>query len=735
MTKRSLVLAVLLTLLMFAWAQAESEFFKTFTDNYHDLSTELANKPPAELAEISDFVYEKDVATFTFEQGKMFLLRNVEGRPTTAIFLGKGHATIDIPTHTERMSLLYASGDSVVDESFEMAFLRFSDDFDLRLKEKYQFEQTELTWRDFNKAQQGEFFFRPIVAHKYDNHFQLLRSLYERAEDGYFWIDFNRYGYSFDPNRPEEVEVAYEHEGGDVVMTSGALMQRREKEIYGDDRISDISYPTTALAREGTLVLGGAKGKKVDEASVELRMQINKDSLRFLSAFLHHNLKLDSVYYNGAPVDYWRRRDFAFIGVILPEYRYSGDTVGLQLWYHGKDYRTALPSVENPAPSPHILAFDIPSGYNYVMPAMVLGESPRSKYVRYNVVPQQPYRMFQFQPCVSGYDTIPVISDIGLTLNFLKSSHIRKKNYECFIPDEHYRSVTMEAFNYMTGRFGSPPGTFGVYVHPEGDCSMPGLMPVSQVQCLVDGTGGLHMSAANMAARQWFGSFMRPKTDRELWLGDALPDYLSLMYVSAGVSPSVSFGELGRRRNAMYTIFENDEDWPLAAGRRLSTIHRTYKGAWVLHMLRFMMFDTEKMSDRTFLKFLNQFRILSTSTLFSNQDFIKLAEKHYGEPLDWFFDHWLYGRNYPEYNVEFVRNEREDGHYLSATVATKNVLPDFQMPVMIRVEAEDGSSTYHRQMISGLEDSFELGPFATEPKDILYNEFYSVLSKDNVDVK
>ncbi|RKX24726.1 MAG: hypothetical protein DRP45_07605, partial [Candidatus Zixiibacteriota bacterium] len=404
MTKRSLILAVLLTLLLFAWAQAESEFFKAFTDNYHELSTELANKPPAELAEISDFVYEKDVATFTFEQGKMYLLRNVEGRPTTAIFLGKGHATIDIPTHTERISLLYASGDSVVDETFEMAFLHFSDDFDLRLKERYQFEQTELSWRDFSKSQQGEFFFRPIVAHKYDNHFQLLRSLYERVEDGYFWIDFNRYVYSFDPSRPEEVEVAYEHEGGNIATTRGAVMQRREKAIYGDDRVSDIDYPTTALAREGTLVMGGLNGKRVDEASVELRLQINKDSLRFLSVFLNHSLKLDSIYYNGASVDYWRRRNFTFIGVILPEYRYSGDTVGLQLWYHGKDYRTALPSVENPAPSPHILTFDIPSGYNYIMPAMVLGESPRSKYVRYNVKPQEPYRMFRFQACVTGYD-------------------------------------------------------------------------------------------------------------------------------------------------------------------------------------------------------------------------------------------------------------------------------------------------------------------------------------------
>lgn len=715
--------------------QAETDFFKSFKDNYRQLGSSLNTKPPAEVAQISDFIYQKDVATFTFKEGTIYLLRNLDGRPTTAIFLGEGHAHIDIPSQTEQQTLMYASGDSVVDESFTVAFMNFSDDFDLRLKEKFDFENGVLGWRDFNKSQQGEFYFKPVVMHQFDNYFQLLASLYERKEDGYFWIDFNRYNFTFDPNVAEEVVVGYELEGGHLVCTPGAVMQRREKGIYDNYRMSDIGYPTTIDQLQGTLTMGGLDGINIKRAAIDVELRINRDSLRFVSLFLDHDLIIDSVYYNGAPVDYWRRTDFNFMGVILPEYRHSDETITIRLVYRGRNYLIALPFVENPKPSPHNLTFEVPSGYNYIMPAMVREESPSGKYDRYSVNPTEPYRMFQFQPYASGFDTIPVVSDVGITLSFLKSDNISKVRFDCFVPDEYYRQTTLEVFDYLTSRLGMPPATFAVWVYPEMGRSMPGLMGVPQVQCLVDGTGGLHMTAGNAAARQWFGAMMQPKTDREFWLLDAVPDYLSMMCVSKGVSPTVFFGELQRRRNLYYTFCENGDDRPLAGGRRVDPVLRMVKGDWVLHMLRYLMFDLETKSDRPFLKFLNELKILCNNSLYSNEDFIKLAEKHYGETLDWFFAHWLYSRNFPEYDVKMTREERSDGNYIVGEVTTKKIGDNFKMPVIFRVTSEDGQSTYHRLMIEGKQDHFELGPFPYMPKDVIFNEFYGVLSKDHVDLK
>lgn len=719
-------------LLLTATAGADSDFFKEFKTDYGILGSELSSKPPAELADISDFVYEKDVATFTFKSGKIYLLREIDGRATAAIFLGEGHASIEIPSHVERQSLWYAARDSVVDETFEVAFVNFSDDFDLKLKERFQFEKTVLPWRDFNKAQQGEFFFQPQLYHAYDHYFELLRSHFERKADGFFFIDFNRYGFSFDPNRPEEVIVAYEHEGGDQELTEGAVMQRKEKNIYGDLEMSHVAYPTTMVSREGTLIMSGLDGKHIDQAQIDLSFTVNVDSLRFVSLFLHHNLTVDSVYYKGAPCDFQRRGSFTFMGVIMPEYRHQGDTVTLRLWYDGNDYVDFLPFVEDPTPSRIALKLDVPSGYNYCLPSarIVEGANPKRRY--YECEPPDLYRLFTFQPLASGFDTLTAVSDIGVTLEFLKSSHVTKNNFTCFILDQKYEKTVTDAFNCLAGRLGPPPGSFVVDVYPQPGSVMPGLISVSQTECYVDNTGGLTMNAANMGSRLWFGALMRPMSDREFWLLDALPDYLSLYCVLANINPDVFFAELRSRRNYVYRLLDLDADKPLATGRRVDHRSRASKGAWIMHMLYCMMLDDPGTfgSNRTFWSFINELRLKTNNATFSNADFKALAEKYTGQSLDDFFEYFVFGRNIPVFKVDYKVVERSDGHYITAEVDVQDTPADFQMPVIMRVEPSNGQSVYERHTISAPHTSLELGPYSFKPKKLIFNEYHSVLSKD-----
>jgi len=732
---RITAISLLLTFLLIVPASAETEFFKEFKSNYNLLLSDLSRKPSAEVAKISDFVYQKDIVTFHLKSGKLYLLRHILGRPTTAIFIGEGNAVATVPVHTERQSLFCCSRDTTVNEDFEVCIIRIADNFDLQLHETFTFEETELPWRDFNKSQQGEFFFKPVVMHEYDNLFQLLRSLYERDVDGYFWCDFGRYVYSYDPNRPQQSIIAYEHEGGDMVATNGAVLQRTTNGIVDDSQVSNIDFPTTLLDREAELRMTGLDGRVIDTASATIRLLVNADSLRFVSLFLHYNLKLDSVHYNGQSVDYQRRRDFTFFGVILPSYAYKNDTLSFRLWYHGKNYGAPLPFVENPSPTPVKLTFDIPKGYNYLMPSMGELVDVGGGRVQFEVMPSELYANFQFQPYASGYDTITVVSDLGLTVNFIKSQHLTKSRYACFVQDELYRSAVMGGFNFMTGRLGMPPAAFEMFVFPESTLTMPGLMEVPQIQCLKDETGGVHMVAGKAAARQWFGALTRPGSDGEYWLVDAVPDYLSLMYVANSLGHSVFFGELGKRRNYVYTEVENRDDLPLASGKRMEPNNRTAKGAWVIHMLRYLMYDLETRSDRDFVTFIRALATHVNNQTFTNADVIALAEKSYGAPLDWFFHHWLYRAGLPEYKVEYMPTRRDDNYYLDVNVTTKDVGSEFKMPIIMRVEDKSGQSTYHRQVVSGHSDSFELGPFEVESEKLIFNEFWSVLSKDKVDKK
>ncbi|MCH9024085.1 MAG: hypothetical protein IH931_02015 [candidate division Zixibacteria bacterium] len=720
---------------------ADSDEFKKFKADYKQLNIDLLNTA-CEVIEVENFVYQKDLATFTFEKGTFYLLRYVNDRPTTAIFSGQGRASISIPSDVERNSLRAVAKDSVVNESFEYCFIRFGDNLDAKLKEQFKAERTKLSWKIYNIAKQGqgEVFFRPVIQHYYDNYFQLLRSCYERADDGFFWIDFNRYVLAFDPNQPEQFRLSYEFQGGDFAITSAAVLQRQETAVYENADMSMIKYPTTSLKRHGKIKMGGSDGTRLEAAESSIKIVINRDSLKYVSLFLHRFLREDSIYYDGAKVDYKRRKDFAFIGLILPEYKYKGDTLNFTLWYHGKNFDNILPYVDNPAASTVSFEFEVRSGSNYYMPGKMATSSSGRKTDSFEAIPDHPYNTFNIQGYVSGTDTVKFNSDIGIQLNLLRLGYINKRNFTCFIPDHTHQGAVVDAFNYMTSKFGSPHATFEIFVSPEDGRGMPGLIFAPQVVCLSEreAFGGIDLIAGNGVAEQWFGGALRPMSDRELWVGTALPKYLSLLFVEHNRNARAYYSNLFNRRDTLLNFIDRRWDKPLATGNRLSATLSSNKGIWLMHMLRILMFDTEKRTTTKFMRFLRELSVVCNNSTFTNSDIIKLAEKHYGGSLSDFFEHWLYDFNIPEFNVEYSFTKKDDGHYISGAVVTKKVGEDFAASVIMRVRLKgDGKdeSVYFREIINGPSDTFELGPFSREPKEFKFNEFFSVLSEDKVKKK
>jgi hypothetical protein len=738
--KERLVFLITVVACLFAGgAGAESEFFKKFKQDYVALDMDLLNTP-GELATVKDFVYHKDVATFTFKEGIIHLLRYIDGRPTTAVFVGEGKAQIKIPSHVERQGLRCVTGDSLVDEDFEVAFIRMADDFDLKLKEKFVFEPKELPWKTFTIVKQahGELFFRPRILHAYDNYFQLLRSHYERSDDGYFWMYFNRYVFTFDPNRPEQVVLAYELGVADLIVKECAAFQRQEYGVYDDYQMSNIPYPTTIFEKHGTIEMTGLDGLELGQAEVTVRVLVNADSLRFISLFLPSLLKEDSIYLNGQPVDYYRRKDFEFIGIIPPRYFYADDTLEFTLWYRGKNFDRFLPYGEDPQACPLTFTFIIPKGANYYMPGMGEIKPLDNKRAQFEVTSPNLYNDFYFHAYASDIDTIPVTSDMGITLNFLKPKSIPKRLLTCYIPDDQFQKSITRSFNFLSSHLGGPPGTFEVYITPEKTASMPGLIQIPQTACVTEGAmeavGGFDAVAAADVARQWFGSLLEPASDRERWVSEAVPQYLALMFTQ-NERGAAYYINLLNRRDSIYTMVGLNHDMPLAAGERAMSAVRINKGVWLLHMLRFLMYDLQTGSEGSFLRFLQDLAFTCNNHQFTNKDVIDLAEKQYGQPLDWFFRQWLYGRSFPEYQVEYKFDRRDNEYFVRAKVETKGVDSDFFTPVAMRVVDNDGNSTYYRETIGGSRTEFELGPFTNEPKEFVFNEFYSVLSKDNVKKK
>jgi aminopeptidase N len=174
---------------------------------------------------------------------------------------------------------------------------------------------------------------------------------------------------------------------------------------------------------------------------------------------------------------------------------------------------------------------------------------------------------------------------------------------------------------------------------------------------------------------------------------------------------------------------------PLSTGTRGTVAIRSAKGTWVLHMLRFLMLDIETNSDAKFWRFMHELSIICNQKAYTNDTFVKMAEKHYGQPLGFFFDHWLYGFGIPEYKIDYSIEQREGLYYITGTSRTEGVPDDFNMPVVLRIVGVDGNNAYLRHSFAAGSHPFELGPIGSEPKELVFNEFFSVLSKDKVNRK
>ncbi len=715
---------------------ADSPFLKEFKQIYSAVDYDLLSAP-VEAGKVNDFQYTKDLATFTFSDGTFYLARPVLGRPTTAIFIGHGKCDIAVPSHAERMNLWYTCGDSAVHESFEICFIRMADDLDLRLKGKFTFLPDKLAWKEYNlatKQAQGEFFFRPVLGHERDNFFQLLRSCYERSEDGFFFADFNRFTYSFDPNRPDEVKVGYEKYPNDLLTTEGVAIRRQSAGVTEDRQLSDVAYQTKTISRTATLRMGGPDGNSLDGAMCDLQLEVLTDSLRFTSLYMNGTLKDDSLTFEGKTLDYKRREGgFPFVGIILPRYVHRGDTITVRVYYHGAKYTQAFPFIENPNVAPLNVTFVSPKGNEYLVPGITGPAVVRSGKSELTAAPAKPYRWFSFQGHVGGYSPVPVTTPTGQTLTFLKSNYLNKSKFQCFVNDDSYQPPIGAALDYFTARFGKIPGTDSVVVFPLEGPSMPGLVCVSQVKCINPGSGGLYLDAGIEMAKQWFGPQLQILSTRESWLVESAPYYLGTMFLTSQTPPlpqGVFFSELLGQRDVIYTEADLGNDQPLAAGERVPVQTRITKGSWVFHMLRYLMYDLDKNSDRSFLLFMREYATTGDSVPMSHAAFEKLAEKYYGQPLGWFFDEWVYGRNIPKFDVKYTVDPQGDKWGVNGAITTSNMLPSFTYPVICRVNFEDGSTSLFRQTVTSGSTTIALGPFDKKPNEFVFNEFFSVLGHE-----
>src|ERR1700745_506162 len=123
------------------------------------------------------------------------------------------------------------------------------------------------------------------------------------------------------------------------------------------------------------------------------------------------------------------------------------------------------------------------------------------------------------------------------------------------------------------------------------------------------------------------------------------------------------------------------------------------KGAYILHMIRMMMWD-RRTGDENFKATMHDFVQTYTNRAASTEDFKAMIEKHMtpemdlegNHKMDWFFNEYVYGTSLPAYRVDASFDIGPDGDVVMDLKTTQsNVNDSFLMLVPIYLELADGN--------------------------------------------
>ena len=727
-------------------AHSESAQFRQFRSDYGLLSIDLLNNP-AEVATIQNFTYTKDAATFNLQSGKLYFLRYLNERPTTALFIGQGNVSIDIPHRAERENLRQIGGDSLVQQSFEVCVFRFADDFDKAAREKAAFTATKLDWADYNKVMkvQGENYFTPSIYLQRDPFVQLVWSAMDRNSNGYFWADFGRFAFSYDPNRPEQIEVLCEREAADEYLTVSAKFQAAASRPQSDGDLSRVTYPLTLVDRSATIELGGVDGTHIKQADATLKVTVQADQMRFIPFYVDRHQNVDSVWINGVNTEFWSRNDQSIVYLLPAKPISKGEELTILIRYHGNDYSRMLPWLDDGSAVYTQVQYDAPKGFSYFVPGMSKVEVAGGRQ-RFSSQYDLSVRDQRLVAIATGYDTVTINSASGFPITFLKVRAYSRGG----LPDTKYQTTVVKTFDVMSAILGNPPATFAMTVLPYGTRQAPGVASIPQQSTDLDETGGFVRTAALALAEQWYGITAQPAGSREDWVLDGMKQSIAQLAVQQVKTSSEMFAEIGSLERQVMLGIDRLADRPLTGHmdwrepkeqntgqveslvNMTNQMYRMAKAGMFFNQLRFELYDLSGQSgDATYLKCLRELTSRVSSASFTNADVLAIMNKHTGRDLTASFNTFVYGGDLPQITGTYQMSASEGGSSMQWNLTVKNVPADFSSPVVIRLSSGSESEVVRQTLVAG-SNSFQLQGLKSAVSDVVFNEFYSLLSRDNV---
>ena len=305
---------------------------------------------------VSNFLLQRDVASFTFESGTFSFAPPVMGKTVYAIFTGKGRFKIKPVIPMEGIYIARIVGNAEVDEEFKSAVLVFTDDTEAEIKKAAQSTDeaagSKDAWREFRRrARARQDRARSLVEAELTGEnvanvdADLLGELMNPKQGGSFQaflhgnklsdlrFIYNRNGALTQLPSPEEVALINLDPGGEregFQYMSHSLEEFKARTAHGmeDKRlVESVKYEIeTVIGRNDKLT-------SVAEVTLKGRM----DGVRVVKFGLLPSLRVTRVAVKDKDIGFVqepRKEDGSFY-VIMPEALKKGETYQVHVEYEG----------------------------------------------------------------------------------------------------------------------------------------------------------------------------------------------------------------------------------------------------------------------------------------------------------------------------------------------------------------------------------------------------------------
>lgn len=191
-------------------------------------------------------------------------------------------------------------------------------------------------------------------------------------------------------------------------------------------------------------------------------------------------------------------------------------------------------------------------------------------------------------------------------------------------------------------------------------------------------------------AHQWWGDHVGPRTFESIWLNEGFASYSEALWWEhlGGMDPYLAY-----MRNL--DILRSGNDFPGTVHQPDDYFNRTvyWKGAWTLHMLRWVLGQPASRPDAmALLPVLRAHGVEHAYDVASTDEFVATTSRVAARDMTWFFDQWVHRAGRPRYEVGWsVQPDLGGGRIVHLRVTQTQAGATYSMPVLVRLALPSGT--------------------------------------------